>query len=51
MSEAKAARILAIMDYLLSDEGRELTLYGNKEGVYYDLVDGKKVPERGRGER
>lgn len=43
MSEAKAAHILAIMDYLLSDEGRELTLYGNKEGVYYDLVDGKKV--------
>lgn len=43
LDEAKAARILAIMDYLLSDEGRDLTLYGYEEGKYYDTVDGKKV--------
>lgn len=43
LDEAKAARILAIFDYLLSDEGRDLTLYGYEEGKYYDLVDGEKV--------
>lgn len=43
MDETKAARILAIMDFLLSDEGRELTLYGYEEGKYYEVVDGKKV--------
>ncbi|MBQ4553414.1 MAG: extracellular solute-binding protein [Clostridia bacterium] len=42
LSEEKAARILAIMDYLLSDEGRELMLYG-MEGEHHDVVDGKKV--------
>lgn len=43
MDEEKAARMLAIMDYLLSEEGRELTLYGYEEGMYYDTVDGVKV--------
>ncbi len=42
MSEAKAARILAIYDYLLSEEGRELTLYGF-EGQHHDVVNGVKV--------
>lgn len=42
LSEEKAARILAIMDYLLSDEGRELMLYGF-EGEHHDVVDGQKV--------
>ena len=42
MDETHASRMLAIMDYLLSDEGRELTLYGI-EGQHYDVVDGKKV--------
>ena len=43
LSEEKVARMLAIMDYLLSDEGRDLTLYGYEEGMYYDLIDGQKV--------
>lgn len=43
VSEETASRMLAVMDYLLSDEGRDLTLYGLEEGVYYDLVDGKKI--------
>ncbi len=42
LDEAKAARILAIFDYLLSDEGRDLTLYGF-EGQHHDVVDGVKV--------
>lgn len=42
MSEAKCVRILEIMDYLLSDEGRELTLYGF-EGKHHTVVDGEKV--------
>lgn len=42
MDEAHASRMLAIMDYLLSEEGRELTLYG-LEGKHHDVVDGKKV--------
>lgn len=43
VSEEKGARMLAVMDYLLSEEGRDLTLYGFEEGVYYDLVDGEKI--------
>lgn len=43
VGEEKAARMLAVMDYLLSEEGRDLTLYGYEEGVYYELVDGEKV--------
>lgn len=42
MDETHAARMLAIMDYLLSDEGREFTLYGI-EGQHHEVVDGKKV--------
>ena len=42
MSEAKRIRVLEIMDYLLSDEGRELTLYGI-EGKHHTVVDGQKV--------
>ncbi len=43
LSEEKAVRILSIFDYLLSPEGRELTLYG-LEGQHHDVVDGVKVP-------
>lgn len=42
LEEDKAARILAIMDYLLSDEGKDLTLYGF-EGQHHDVVDGERV--------
>lgn len=42
MDEEKKLRCLAIADYLLSDEGRELTLYGF-EGKQHTVVDGKKV--------
>lgn len=43
LPEEKAVRILAIFDYLLSDEGRDLTLYGF-EGQHHDVVDGERVP-------
>lgn len=42
LSEEKAARILAIFDYLLSDEGRDLTLYG-VDDEFAQEVDGVKV--------
>lgn len=42
MGEEKCVRVLEIMDYLLSDEGRELTLYGF-EGKHHTVEDGKKV--------
>ena len=41
LTEEKAARILTIFDYLLSEEGRELTLYGF-EGEHHDVLRAKK---------
>ena len=40
--EEKQERMLTLMDYLLSDEGRELTIYGF-EGKHHEVVDGEKV--------
>lgn len=42
VDDAKLDRILQLYDYLLSDEGMFLSLYG-PEGELYDMVDGKVV--------
>lgn len=42
VDEDTKIRMLAVMDYLLSDEGREFTLYG-LEGKHHKVEDGKKV--------
>ena len=42
ISDMKMEKILSIMDYLLSDEGTKLAIYG-EEGYDYDIVDGKVV--------
>ena len=42
ISETKQNKILDIIDYLLSEEGTMLAVYG-KKGYDYDIVDGKVV--------
>lgn len=42
ISETKMNKILDIIDYLLSEEGTRLAIYG-KEGYDYKIVDGKVV--------
>lgn len=42
ISDEKMARIMALYDYVLSPEGKELLIYG-KEGIDYKLENGKKV--------
>ncbi len=47
ISEEKMNKILDIMDYLLSEEGTRLAIYG-KEGYDYTIVDGQvKLTEKG----
>lgn len=40
ISDAKMNKVLDILDYLLSDDGTKLALYG-KEGYDYNMVDGQ----------
>ncbi len=47
MSESKREKALALMDYLLSDEGQDLFVYGI-EGVHYKVEDGKKASLMGK---
>ena len=42
VSDTKMEKILDIIDYLLSEEGTRLAVYG-KEGYDYNIVDGKVV--------
>lgn len=42
ISEEKQAKILDIIDYLLTEEGTRLAIYG-KEGYDYNIVDGEVV--------
>ena len=42
ISDTKMEKILDIYDYLLSEEGTRLAIYG-KEGVDYDMVNGEVV--------
>ena len=42
ISDKKLEKILDILDYLLTDEGTRLAIYG-KEGYDYSIVDGKVV--------
>jgi ABC-type glycerol-3-phosphate transport system substrate-binding protein len=42
IEEAKLVRILEIMDYILSPEGRDLMWYG-LEGIHHEVQDGEKV--------
>ena len=42
ISDKKQEKILDILDYLLSEEGTRLAIYG-KEGYDYSIVDGKVV--------
>ena len=46
ISDQKLEKILDILDYLLSEEGTRLAIYG-KEGYDYSIVDGKVVLGRG----
>lgn len=46
ISDQKLEKILDIIDYLLSEEGTRLAIYG-KEGYDYSIVDGEVVLGRG----
>ncbi|ACS99839.1 extracellular solute-binding protein [Paenibacillus sp. JDR-2] len=43
ISDEKKQKALGLLDYLLSDEGQNLMLYGI-ENIHYKVEDGKKVP-------
>ena len=47
MSNDELTAALSLIDYMLSDEGKELLIYGI-EGQHFDYVDGKRVSKMGK---